>query len=241
MTKTSVLILKCCSNRHSPLHPLRLVVGTEGDTSEQDWRIKVHADMVPKRTKRIPILKGNQNPPPTCISELRFLLKLVTTNKAFKEIRSHLIFLTRKGKGAFRYNLWFRFTIYSPSWGRISCRNCAAQQSQSSRLSSDLGASVWTPVSPWSPPDWLRGGRLITPPAGRTHCRERAPEIMEKKSTVQRGFKEQGWGYSKLLLWTYHDKIRGNVLFRLLILAIFSDLSVNMQVYFWGTFSYFWF
>lgn len=180
-------------------------------------------------------------PPPTCISELRFLLKLVTTNKAFKEIRSHLIFLTRKGNGAFRYNLWFRFTIYSPSWGRISCRNCAAQQSQSSRLSSDLGASVWTPVSPWSPPNWLRGGRLTTPPAGRTHCRERAPETMEKKSTVQRGFKEQGWGYSKLLLWTYHDKIRGNVLFRLLILAIFSDLSVNMQVYFWGTFSYFWF
>lgn len=42
---------------NSLLHPLGLVVGTEGNPPKQDRPVKVHSDMVPERTEWVPILK----------------------------------------------------------------------------------------------------------------------------------------------------------------------------------------
>lgn len=48
-------------NRYSLHHPLRLIVGTKGNTTEQDRLVKFHTSVVPEWTKRVPILKVNQN------------------------------------------------------------------------------------------------------------------------------------------------------------------------------------
>lgn len=48
---------------HSLLHPLRLIVSVKVNPTEQDRLVKLHTDVVPEWTKRVPVLKMDQNQP----------------------------------------------------------------------------------------------------------------------------------------------------------------------------------
>lgn len=49
--------------KNSLLHPMSLVVGTKGNTAEQDGLVKFDSYIVPEWTKRVPVLKMKQNHP----------------------------------------------------------------------------------------------------------------------------------------------------------------------------------
>lgn len=54
------MILSLCTTKLLLLDPLRLVISAEGNPSEQDGLVKLHAHVVPERPERIPILETEQ-------------------------------------------------------------------------------------------------------------------------------------------------------------------------------------